>query len=504
MPEKTTYTLYQINSAVKRAIDIATASKSFWVKAELAAIKPSSSGHTYLELVQTENGSTIAKAKANIWSKDLPFIKKELGADFANILKEGSEILFEARVSFHVQYGYSLSVISIDKDFALGDLERRKREVLERLQKEGIIGRNRALPIPIAIQHVIIIGSSESAGYQDFIKQIDQNPYKYRFDHHLIHTGVQGDAAKKDIVAALIRTKRIPSEQLENAVIVMIRGGGSKFDLDIFNDYDICKLITEQSFPVYTGIGHEIDQTISDLVAHTSHKTPSAVGAHIVSHNDNFETNRKQAWIRIKDFALRYYKQQHTWFAAKKDVFSVKSMEYTKLRRGSLHTLGNRIIRRTNETLHADLTKLLSAHQTLKNRTHSTLTVREPASLRLAHQKLQQSTIACLNLRKSRLDRYTMAAYLRLAQNKLEAERRRMIDAQTFVQFADPDKLSARGFGIIRKNGKILGKDTRLEQGDLLHIRAFGTSYESEFIKYLEPWNPTQRMNQRLKSWIKF
>ncbi len=500
MPEGPIYSLQKINAAVKKAIDSATHGASFWVKAEIAAIKPASSGHTYLELVQTENGNTIAKAKANIWQGKQVEIKMELGNDYSNILKEGSEVLFLVKVSFHLQYGYSLTIEGVDKDFALGDIERRKRECIEKLTAEGVIHRNKGITLPTVIQHIIIIGSSESAGYKDFVKQIEENPYRYKFDHTLIHTQVQGDAARRDIVGALLKTKQVKT----NAIIVILRGGGSKFDLDVFNDYEICKLITEQTLPVFTGLGHEIDQMVSDIVAHTSHKTPSAVGAYIISHNNLFEARQQQTWIRIKDIALRYYKLQHTWFAAKKEVFSVKSIEYTRLRRGALSTLGNRILRKSSETINEEKKHLHKGLQVLSSKPTSILTVREPAALRLFHQRLMQTSANYLNLQSKELDKYHMDIIIRYVRTKLEMERRRMTDAHTFIQFADPDNLSARGFGIIRKGEKIVSHDMKLEKGDLLNIRAYGKNYESEFIKYTTPWSPTQRMSQRLKNLIKF
>ncbi len=500
MPERHIYTLQNINEAVKRLIEKATGGKSFWVKAEIAAIKPASSGHTYLELVQTENGSTVAKAKANIWQGSQAVIKLELGADYDSILKEGSEVLLSVKVSFHLQYGYSLTVEAVDKDFALGDIEKRKRQCIEKLIAEGVIHRNKEIPLPTVIQQIIVIGSSESAGYKDFVKQIEENPYRYKFDHTLIHTQVQGDAARRDIVRALLKSKQIKT----SGVIVILRGGGSKFDLDVFNDYEICKLITEQPLPVFTGLGHEIDQMVSDVVAHTSHKTPSAVGAYIISYNNHYEARQQQTWIRIKDIALRYYKLHHTWFASKKDVFSVKSIEYTRLRRGSLHTIGTRILRKSSEVINEQKKHLQKGHQIITLKPISILTVRETGVLRLHHQQLKQTTSKYFELQSKHLDGYNMRVFIRHAQSKLEVERRKIVYAHTMIQLADPEKISMRGFGIIRKGDKIVNREMILNQGDVLNVRVFGKNFDTQFIKYTSSWTLTQRMSQRLKSLIKF
>jgi len=500
MPEGPIYTLQKINAAIKKHIDDATNGKSFWVKAEIVAIKPASSGHIYLELVQTENGSTVAKAKAKIWKEKQADIKIELGNDYSNIIKGGSEVLLRVKVEFHLQYGYSLTIEGVDKDFALGDIERRKQACVEKLTLEGVINRNKGITLPTVIQRIIIIGSSESAGYKDFVKQIEENPFRYKFDHTLIHTQVQGDAARRDIVGALLKTKQVKT----NAIIVILRGGGSKFDLDVFNDYEICKLITEQALPVFTGLGHEIDQMVSDVVAHTSHKTPSAAGAYIVSYNNHYEARQQQTWIRIKDIALRYYKLQHTWFASKKDVFSVKSNEYTRLRRGALHTIGTRILRKSSEVINEQKNHLQKGHQILTLKPISILTVREPAALRLLHQRLKQTTAKYFELQSKHLDGYNMHVFIRYTQSKLEVERRKIVDAHTMIQLADPEKISMRGFGIIRKGDKIVNRDMILSEGDELNVRVFGKNFETQFIKYTSSWTLTQRMSQRLKSLIRF
>lgn len=217
------------------------------------------------------------------------------------MLNDGSQIKIKVSIDFHEKYGLKLSIVDIDPSYTLGIHELSKQKIIERLEAEDAFEKNKALNLGPVIQKVAIVSSETAAGYQDFLAQLTENIYGYSFDLILLSSAVQGSNMEREIVASL---DHIKEEMPDVDLIAIIRGGGSKLDLSGFDNYQIAKRISNLGIPVLVGIGHEIDQTITDLVSHSSVKTPTAAAEFILSHNALFESNLNREWEQIRKSSL--------------------------------------------------------------------------------------------------------------------------------------------------------------------------------------------------------
>lgn len=250
--------------------------ETYWIVAEISEANVNYSGHCYIELIdKEENGNKItSKARATIWAylyrMIAPYFKDSTGLD----LQEGIKILFKATVEYHPIYGLSLNILDIDPTYSLGDYERQKREVIERLINDGIFDLNKSLAIPRIPSKIAVISSAKAAGYQDFCKHIESKSDNFNITHNLYKATMQGDTAQDSIIAAL---DKIYNSKNNYDVVVIIRGGGSRSDLMCFDNYELATNVAQFPIPIITGIGHEKDESIVDLVANTKLKTPTAV-----------------------------------------------------------------------------------------------------------------------------------------------------------------------------------------------------------------------------------
>lgn len=247
-----------------------------WVSAEVADLKVNYSGHCYLELIQKEeksaNGVPTAQARAVIWRSAYSRIADYFEAETGQRLAPGIRILAQVVVNYHELYGLSLQIVEIDSTFTLGDMEQQRRQTIERLQAEGAWEMNHELPMPLLVQRLAVISSAQAAGYQDFCKELARIGYRYEVT--LFDAFMQGASAEESIIEALCA---VAARQEEFDAVVIVRGGGSTTDLNCFNAYRLSSHVAQFPLPVLTGIGHDKDQSVVDLVAHTPLKTPTAV-----------------------------------------------------------------------------------------------------------------------------------------------------------------------------------------------------------------------------------
>jgi exodeoxyribonuclease VII large subunit len=279
------YTLFELNSLIRSTIEMSLPD-SLWVVAEIAEIRCNARGHCYLELVERKDEETIAQIKANIWAYTFRSVSSKFEKATGESLKRGMKVLLLVTVTFHEVYGLSLNIKDIDPTYSLGEMARKKREVIERLKKEGLIDLNKKLPLPLVPQKIAVVSSPTAAGYGDFVNHLRHNPYGYRFAHRLFSAWMQGQEAEESVIKALTKIKE-RTDLFDIAVI--IRGGGSQIDLNCFDAYGLASEIARFPLPVVTGIGHERDDTVADMVAHTKCKTPTDVAQFIISGARGFE-----------------------------------------------------------------------------------------------------------------------------------------------------------------------------------------------------------------------
>ena len=253
----------------------------YWVIAEISEIKENSAGHCYLELIekQPDEKNVRSRIKAIIWSNRYRFLK----AFFENItgesLREGLKILVKTKVEYHELYGLSLIISDIDPVFNIGELAMKRQLVIKKLEEEGVFSMNKELPFPAFPQRVAVISSKNAAGYSDFINQLKNNSFGYSFYTALIETSLQGTETEKSVISAL---DRIANHVDLFDLVVIIRGGGSQTDLSWFDNYNIAYHVTQFPLPIITGIGHDKDVSVTDMVANRSLKTPTAVADFLI------------------------------------------------------------------------------------------------------------------------------------------------------------------------------------------------------------------------------
>lgn len=273
-------TLYELNRRVRGVLERALPDDC-WLQAELSEVRTNVAGHCYVEFVQKDarSNALVAKARGTVWSNVFrllrPYFERETGQAFA----AGIKVLVQVRVEFHELYGYSLSVTDIDPTYTVGDMVRRRREILRQLEEEGVLTLNKELPMPAVPRRVAVISSATAAGYGDFCDQLSGNPYGFRFVTRLFPAIMQGDRIESSILEALDHI--IASDEAWD-VVVIIRGGGAVSDLSGFDTYLLAAACAQFPLPIITGIGHERDDTVLDMVAHTRVKTPTAVAGLLV------------------------------------------------------------------------------------------------------------------------------------------------------------------------------------------------------------------------------
>jgi exodeoxyribonuclease VII large subunit len=255
----------------------------FWVIAEIAEIKVNSAGHCYLELTgsDTPGGRVNARARGTIWASKYYSLNTLFNATTGIPLRTGITILFRATVEYHELYGLSLNITDIDPSYTAGDMALRREAIIRRLTAEGVISMNRELTLAPYPRNIAVISSSRAAGYQDFVNHLTSNPYRYVFVISLFEAVMQGEETEMSVKEAL---DRIAEEAPGFDAVAIIRGGGSTTDLSWFDNYQIAFHVTQFPLPVLTGIGHEKDLSVTDIVAWKSLKTPTAVADFLVTH----------------------------------------------------------------------------------------------------------------------------------------------------------------------------------------------------------------------------
>lgn len=267
-------TLLQLQERIREGIEEAVP-PVVWITAEIGELKMHSSGHCYLEFVSyREKGHAVAaKARGTIWSSTFRLLKPYFETTAGVALASGLNVLVKVQVSFSPIYGLSLNVLDIDPSFTVGELELKRQQTIARLKDEGCFDMNSSLQIPSLPRRIAIISSPTAAGYRDFMKQLHGNEGGFRFHTELFAAQMQGEEAPGSIVAAL---EEIASRESEFDAVAIIRGGGAAMDLVCFDDYTLAVNIAQFPLPVVTGIGHDHDFHIADMVAHTWLKTPTA------------------------------------------------------------------------------------------------------------------------------------------------------------------------------------------------------------------------------------
>lgn len=456
MEERKVYTLKQVGSAIKNKIDEATQGSAYWVTAEIASFKVSR--HAYLELVQHENGEKVAVMKGIIWGSTLERVMRELGDEGHNILKEGVETLFLARPNFHLVYGLSLVIEAIDHTYTISALERRKQETLATLKAEGLYDLNRETPMPLVVQRIALVASPGTAAYADFMQHLERNEHGYAFHVSLFSTMVQGDTAANEMCDALAVIDPSCFD-----VVAVIRGGGSRLDLEPFNDLELARTAARLPIPLLTGIGHDVDISVLDLIAHGHHKTPTAVADWIVDRNLYFESELASMLTEIHNNVLTAFADQKEFLTRFTSLTSLLPISQCQTERGNLHQYTSHFARQ--------VTTMLTISQRSLD-THGGRLAELPLNrLRLVEQpRLREMA-------------NTIGA---VARHHFQLAMQRMGSLEETIGLLSPQRVLERGFSVTRSEGKAVSNAGTLKTGDEL-VTTFAKGKAWSTVQKIEP-----------------
>ncbi len=476
---KDRFSLSELNGEVKKVLS-ANFNAPVWVIGEISEINVHSNGHCYLTLIEKGESEDriVAQARATIWSYTFRMLRPFFETTTGQQLTDGIKVLLQVSVEFHELYGFSLNVRNIDPTYTLGDQARKRREIIKRLTDEGVITMNKELELPLVPQKIAIISSPTAAGYEDFMEQLTKNSEGIHFYTHLFPAIMQGNQAEQSIVDALDRI--YPYENFFD-VVVIIRGGGSQVDLSCFDNYKVAYHVTQFPLPVLTGIGHEKDDSIVDLVAHTRLKTPTAVAEFIIEGASAFEE-------RINLLQQEAIELVENRMEGENSRLEDLTGEIVTLVRS---LLGNE----KNELMELTWKFQQEIKLTLQGKEHQLAKKLQKIGFLVDHYLFirQQKIIHAQNLldvtvykgifnKKQQLEGY-LEKFRRIAQRKIENEKHRIEIAEQKGMLSDPDTILKRGYSITTSQGRLVKDLTLLKNDEQLKTLFFEGAIYSKVIE---------------------
>lgn len=454
--------------------------KTFWVIAEVSNHKynPAKQWH-FFDLIEKAKGADrlVAKMSAVAWRPAAPEIVRfelESGQKFT----DGIEVLVQVELAFNGQYGLKLTLHNIDSAYTLGQMERRRREILARLvlrypqfiekRDDRYVTANQKHLLPQVIRRVAVISSPSAAGYEDFMHTLSTNAFGYTFVVHNYFARVQGMEAADGITRRLCELSLQPQHY---ELIVMIRGGGAQTDLFIFDDFALNRELARAGIPVWTGIGHQRDSTIADLFSHTSHKTPTRVAEAIIQHNRKAEERVALLRERLHTSARQGVRKKKDALSRAALLLASKAPELLKYRQRKVFDLNGRMKaaakarfishRRDIQQVRRELSA--ASKQIVSNQRHALETMKRTLSQRARQQA------------RFRADALARTAHqLRPAARRLLAKRNEQLAFSTsLVRMANPELLLKKGYALIEVDGRIVASIEDRRVGDALTLRLY-------------------------------
>ncbi len=432
--------LYELNSLVRGTLEM-TFDRAYWLAAELSEIRVAANGHCYVEFVEKDKrgNALIAKARGNIWRGTYDLLAIHFEKETGRRLAAGMKVLLEVVPTFHELYGYSLNVTDIDPTYTMGDLARRRKEILAQLDADGVLTLNKELELPRPLRRIACISSGSAAGYGDFCDQLAQSGYAFRT--RLFSATMQGDGVEQSIIAAL---NRIADEADAWDTVVIIRGGGAVSDLNGFDTYDLAANVAQFPLPILTGIGHERDDTVIDLVAHTRLKTPTAVAAFLVERQREEVKTLEELERSLLAAAALLLTQEKSRLQHIAHRFEIAASHYIGNERERLLRLGTQM-----------------------------------ESLTLQKLQAQRALLESLSAR-----------LLPTLRQRLDVERQKLGYMEKLLRLAGPERILNMGFSLTLKNGKAVRDVRQLSPGDKVLTRFAQGCIESRVESILTKENP--------------
>jgi exodeoxyribonuclease VII large subunit len=430
----------------------------YWVMAEISEIKENYNGHCYLELVEKhpDEVSIRSRVKAVIWSNRFRFLKSFFENSTGESLREGLKILVRVKIEYHEIYGLSLVINDIDPAFTLGEMALKRQQILKKLEEDGVLTMNKDLDFPVVPQKIAVISSRNAAGYTDFMKHLTGNSYGYVFYTALIETPMQGNETEAGVINAL---EKIAGHLELFDLAVIIRGGGSQTDLSWFDNYNIAYYITQFPLPVITGIGHEKDLSVTDIVAYKSLKTPTAVADYLIECMSNAENRLiemsneiiEKSQLILEESKIRIDSSRLKLIPVARAMISEFKEELSGIIIDTINT-GKEYIMRAGLFPANHKSRLISGARTNLSVNSSLLTGKKQSLV--SHSK----------------------SFLFNFNNKMAV-------LDNSLKILDPENVLKRGYTITSLNGKIIKKRVQLKKDDLINTRFSDGSVNSRVVK---------------------
>ena len=448
-----------------------------WVKAEISEMTINRSGHCYLDLVETEEGTdtVVARCRATIWSYTFRMLKPYFETTTGQVFTEGLKVLLQAKVEYHEVYGFSLNIRDIDPVYTLGDMARQRREIIHRLEEAGVLEMNKELELPLVPQRIAVISSPTAAGLQDFLNQLHNNQHQFIFYTKLFPSVMQGMEAPRSITAALEQIFQY--EELFDAVVI-IRGGGAQIDLACFDNYDLAFNVAQFPLPVITGIGHDKDDTVIDLVAHTRMKTPTAVAEFLISGALQFSQQlndlEKQFTVSVNDKLEK--NQDRLTDAADQLSLLVNQLIVKQTNRLNIDRI--QLANHSEGFLKKQFSELKGLTTNTKNKI-SIYVARQTHLLDQSGNQLNYTFRGQIVKNKNLLIQFQQLLKIRAVET-IRAENKNLLQITDKLRLVDPQNILKRGYSLTMMNGKILKSLQMVKVGDLLETRLSDGSIESK------------------------
>jgi exodeoxyribonuclease VII large subunit len=459
--------LYQLQQQVKGSLEDAF-SMPVWVKAEISEMTVNRSGHCYLDLIETEPGTdtVIARCRATIWSYTFRMLKPYFETTSGQAFTEGLKVLLQAKVEYHEVFGFSLNIRDIDPVYTMGDMARQRKEIIRKLQEDGVFEMNKELDLPLVPQRIAIISSPTAAGLQDFLDQLHNNTHQFVFYTKLFPAVMQGAEAPRSIMNSLDLI--FEYEEMFDAVVI-IRGGGAQIDLACFDQYDLAFNVAQFPLPVITGIGHDKDDTVIDMVAHTRMKTPTAVAEFLISGALQFS----QQLNELENHFIELVNEQ---LELNKDRLSDAADQLNQLVTQMIITQQNRLNiariqlkSRTEIFLKGQQSELKQLTIGAKNKTNHFVS-QQNHLLSQSGNKLNFVFREQMLKRKNQLNQLQYLIKIRSLET-IRTEKKNLSSIQEKLRLIDPQNILKRGYSLTMLNGRIVKSVNQLKEGDLLETR---------------------------------
>ncbi|MCQ2973516.1 MAG: exodeoxyribonuclease VII large subunit [Bacteroidales bacterium] len=440
--ETSAYTLLQLNQLIKKEISTRF-QKGVLLIAEIHSISARLNGHAYLDLVEkSENGDQIvAQLKATIWSNVFRIIKPYFETTTGRKLEAGLKIMVNAQISFHEIYGLSANITAIYPEHTIGDLALQRQKTIEKLKNEGVIDMNKSLELPMLIKNIAVISSAGAAGYGDFVNQLNNNQYGYKFNTYLFEATVQGKDAENSIINQLERISNL-SEIFD--CIALIRGGGSKTDLNCFDNYILCQNLCQVPIPIITGIGHDRDESVADIVANTHLKTPTAVAQFIIDRACNCENLVNKTITNIQDCIknkIEISQNKHTQIVNK--IQYILS-NFSTRKENNIDKLKQQITNNIKLKFHTKNTKL---KDTIQNITYK-------STQKIKDKQNQTNNIATKTISN--------------IKNKITEKNFEIDKTENTIKLNNPQNILKKGYSYTKINNQIIKSTSQLQEGDTI------------------------------------